>query len=246
MPLPCERYHAFIQIGLMCFTMSTAVASVAFGYKLRNDVIAMLENYEGDIQSRNLPCVRHTYDACKTVTECGISCCPEGYYCSRSPLVGLYCQDYETTCGDRLYCLDYADIVSECHTDICRDKDRISWWTSAAYILACVGIFIDLIEWIQTFALPDITNCKSADNVVSSLIKLLGFGFVIGCGTLRVVKGLQAALCYNAEGNAMLDSAEMNYYFFCVVLFFSSMGSLLEAPISALYGGKLQGTSYLK
>eukprot|EP00929_Paragymnodinium_shiwhaense_P087258 TRINITY_DN47494_c0_g1_i1.p1 TRINITY_DN47494_c0_g1~~TRINITY_DN47494_c0_g1_i1.p1 ORF type:complete len:249 (-),score=34.68 TRINITY_DN47494_c0_g1_i1:172-918(-) len=248
MPLPCERYHAFIQIGLMSFTMATAVASVAFGYKLRNDVIAMGENYEGDIQSRNLPCVRHVYDECKMaqVAECAISCCPEGYYCARSPLVDFYCQDYATTCGDRLYCLDYADPVGTSKNKIRRDYTRVAFWTAASYILACIGIFIDLVEWLQTFALPDIMSCKSVDNLASSLTKLLGFALVVGCGTVDVITGLQAALCYNTEGNLMLESAEQNYYLFAVVLFFSAMGSLAEAPISALYGGKLQGATYVK
>jgi hypothetical protein len=122
----------------------------------------------------------------------------------------------------------------------------MAYWTGAAYTLSVVAVFLDLIEWIQTFAMPDLMSCKSFDNLASSLVKFAAFGMIVGCGTLRSLDSLQNALCYNNDGARLLLLAEQHYYIYAVTIFMSAVGSFFEAPISALYGGKMQGGAYMK
>merc|ERR1712183_207135 len=115
-----------------------------------------------------------------------------------------------------------------------------------AYVLACIGIFFDLIDVIQIFVSPDSVHCKSIDNIISAIVKLIAFGLIVGIGTHTLLSNLQKALCYNVDGTKLLASAETHYYIYSVLQCLSAVLAIVMAPFSALYGGKLHGTAYVK
>merc|ERR1712032_1508310 len=117
----------------------------------------MNENFRGgDPKTNILPCIRSTMDDCDNaqVDECWDYCCPKGYFCYRSPVVGLFCQDGSVTCGDFNWCRDFADIPRSCPTEVCKTHQMVTKVTAASYILAALGIFLDLIDVITIFTLP--------------------------------------------------------------------------------------------
>eukprot|EP00929_Paragymnodinium_shiwhaense_P011522 TRINITY_DN117349_c0_g1_i1.p1 TRINITY_DN117349_c0_g1~~TRINITY_DN117349_c0_g1_i1.p1 ORF type:complete len:246 (-),score=42.37 TRINITY_DN117349_c0_g1_i1:84-821(-) len=240
--------RALIQLFLTGFTLATAVTGMAFAYVFGNYVDQMSENFRGDLKSVNLPCIRHTLAECDSsqVDKCWDYCCPPGYFCARSPIVGLYCQDGVTNCGDHNYCRDLSDIPLTCPTDTCKEFNMVKRVSTVSYIMSCIGIFLDLIDAITICTVPDLVIFKSGVNIFSSLMKLVAFGCVIGAGTQKFLVDLKEAQCYNADGMTMVTNAEGYFWSYAVVQVLSASLSLVVAPISAYYGGKLQGVPYVK
>merc|ERR1719356_919784 len=199
----------------------------------------MSENFRGELRSDNLPCIRSTLEECEAnkVDKCWDYCCPPGYYCARSPIVGLYCKDGAFECGDHNWCRDFADIPETCPTQTCKDYHMIKRVSSWSYVLACIGVFLDLVDIITICTLPDAVIFKSGVNIFSSLMKWVAFGIVLGAGTSKFLLDLDTARCYNDEGAAMVTSAEAMYYSYASMIFISATNSLLLAPLSAYYGG---------
>merc|ERR1712066_425506 len=81
---------------------------------------------------------------------------------------------------------------------------RVTSWT---YILAAIGVFLDLLDIITIFTLADAVMFKSSVNIFSSLVKWIGFGVAIGAGVQNFMADLEAAKCFNADGmNLVKDS----------------------------------------
>mmetsp|Transcript_78279 Transcript_78279/g.226314 ORF Transcript_78279/g.226314 Transcript_78279/m.226314 type:complete len:252 (-) Transcript_78279:84-839(-) len=244
--------RAIVQVFLTGMTVATAITSFAFAFMFERFMDAMLKNYRGDLESltSNLPCLRSTLD----VENCGNSdgfecytyCCPPGYFCARSPIVGLYCQDAATICGNHNWCRDFADIPGTCPTVVCKTHQTVLRVTAWAFILAAVGIVMDLVDIIAIFTLPDAVVFKSGVNVFSSLIKWIAFGAVVGAGTAQFLSELSEAKCFNADGMQLVSDTGGMFLSYCTVQVISAICSLLLAPLSAYYGGKLQGVPYVK
>lgn len=240
--------RAIAQIFLTGLTLATAILAFAFAFVFEKFMDQLMENNRGDLRSENLPCLRTTLDACdSSVTDkCWDYCCPAGYFCSRSPIVGLYCQDGTVNCGNHNWCRDFADIPKTCATDVCKAHEMVARVTSWSYILAAVGIFLDLVDIIAIFTLPDAVIFKSGVNIFSSLIKWIAFGSVLGADTSGFMSDLQAATCFNMQGMQLVKDASGVFMSYAWVQAASAILSLAIAPLSAYYGGKLQGVPYVK
>lgn len=240
--------RALLQIFLTGLTLATAITSFAFAFVFETFMDQMVENNRGDLRSVSLPCLRNTLDACavESTDKCWDYCCPAGYFCSRSPIVGLYCQDGTTDCGNHNWCSDFADIPLTCATDVCKAHMMVVRVTSWAYILAAVGIFLDLVDIIAVFTLPDAVVFKSGVNVFSSLVKWLAFGAVLGAGTPGFMSELESARCFNDRGMQLVADAGGVFTSYAIVQVMSAILSLVVAPLSAYYGGKLTGVPYVK
>jgi hypothetical protein len=120
---------------------------------------------------------------------------------------------------------------------------RVTSWT---YILAAIGVFLDLLDIITIFTLADSVVFKSSVNILSSLIKWIGFGTAIGAGTQNFISDLETARCFNADGMQLVKDAGGMFITYLIVQSVSAVLSLVLAPLSAYYGGKLQGVPYVK
>lgn len=118
--------------------------------------------------------------------------------------------------------------------------------TSWSYILAAIGIFLDLVDVITIFTLPDEVVFKSGTNIFASLVKFLAFGIVLGADTQSFLSQLQSATCYNDAGMQLVADAGGIFVSYAIVQVLSASVSLMLAPLSAYYGGKLQGVPYVK
>eukprot|EP00928_Gymnodinium_smaydae_P074802 TRINITY_DN57818_c0_g1_i1.p1 TRINITY_DN57818_c0_g1~~TRINITY_DN57818_c0_g1_i1.p1 ORF type:complete len:248 (-),score=33.53 TRINITY_DN57818_c0_g1_i1:193-936(-) len=243
------KLRAIIQIFLTVMALATSATAVFFAYFFGNAIDQMSENFRANEQkSTNLPCIRSTLDDCMghLVDKCWSHCCPPGYFCSRSPIVGLYCQDGSSTCGNHNWCRDFADIPRTCVTETCKDAkmvERVSFWS---YILACGGILLDMVDVIVILRQPDQIIFKSGVNIFSMLMKLLAFGVVLGAGTQKFISDLAEARCYNADGMSLVSRAQGFYISYATVQIMSAGTSFILAPMSAYYGGKLTGVPYAK
>lgn len=240
--------RALVQLFLTGLTLATAITSMAFAYVFGNYVDQMSENFRGELQSKSWPCIRSTLAECdgNQVDKCWDYCCPPGYFCARSPIVGLYCQDGTTNCGDHNWCRDFADIPQTCPTETCKEFQMVERVSSWSYVLSCIGIFLDLVDVITICTVPDLVIFKSGVNIFSSLMKWVAFGVVLGAGTQSFLSNLSEAQCYNGDGMQMVSAAMGYFWSYAVVQVLSASLSLLLAPISAYYGGKLQGVPYVK
>jgi len=235
--------RGLIQVLLTTMTLTTACVAVALAYIFGNYIDQMSENFRGALRSTNLPCIRSTMDDCQAtkVDKCWDYCCPPGYYCARSPIVGLYCKDGTYECGDHNWCRDFADIPETCPTQTCKDFKMLERVSSWSYVLACIGIFLDLLDIITIFTLPDSVIFKSGVNIFSSLMKWVAFGTVVGAGTSDFLSDLDEARCFNSEGMTMVANAEATYYSYAIAQVLSASLSVVLAPISAYYGGRVTG-----
>merc|ERR1712176_1035850 len=135
----------------------------------------------------------------------------------RSPIVGLLCQDGTVSCGNHNYCRDFADIPRTCPTETCKNRKMVARVTSWGYFLSAMGIFLDLVDIITIFTLPDAVIFKSGINVLSSLMKFVAFGMVMGAGTQRFLADLKAAQCYDPDGMEMVSNAETMFFSYAVI-----------------------------
>lgn len=240
--------RAILQIFLTGLAVATAITSFAFAFMFEKFMDQMSDNYRGKLKTKALPCVRSTLETCNSATtdKCWDYCCPQGYFCSRSPVVGVYCQDGTTQCGDHNWCRDFADIPRTCPTQVCKNHHTVLRVTSWSFILASVGIVLDLVDIITIFTLPDAVVFKSGVNIFSAVMKFIAFGAIIGAGTSTFLSELAEAKCFNADGMQLVSDASAMFIFYCMVQMISAIVSLLLAPLSAYYGGKLQGVPYVK
>lgn len=208
----------------------------------------MSENFQGELQSVNYPCIRSTLDDCDNALEdkCWDYCCPAGYYCARSPIVGLYCQEGSVTCGDHNWCRDFADIPRTCATEVCKNHHMVKRVTTWSYVLAAMGIVFDLVDVVVMFTLPDKVICKSGVNIFSSLVKMLGFCAIMGAGTQRFMTELLDSQCFNGEGMQLASDAGDVFRAYAIMQVLSAVFGLLLSPFSAYYGGQLSGVPYVK
>lgn len=211
------------------------------------------KNYTGDLKSNILPCIRSTLDLCANDKddECWDRCCPPGYICERSPTVGLYCQDGANVCGGGdpakiIWCQDYADIPAQCKTEVCMKKQMVEEMTLPAFFMSGLGVLLDVIDGVMFFATPDAVIAKSSLNLGASCIKWVAFGIILGAGTQDFMAELYEMQCFNKEGMTAVAQTGQYLVSFVVSQVISALLSLVLAPISAYYGGKLVGVPYVK
>lgn len=246
--------RAIVQVFLTLLTLGTSVVGFTYSIVFREYlVISLVENYDGDLKSEVLPCVRSTLDVCANHKDdqCWDRCCPPQYTCSRHPMVGLYCQDGNNVCGGgdpqkEEWCMQFADISKTCRTQVCIQKDMIFRMTGPAMGLAALAVLFDVIDAVLFIAAPDVVVCKSGLNLMSSMMKWMAFGIIIGGGTQEFMGQLYAARCFNGSGMNTV-ALTVNYLIsFLVSQAISALLSLVLSPISAYYGGKLIGVPYVK
>lgn len=245
--------RAAVQVLLTAFTLVTAITAFAFAFFFEQYMSALYQNMRGETTEAEggqtfLPCVRATLDVCSNTDhdKCFIGCCPAGYQCLISPVVGLYCQHDTTTCGNRKWCLEFADILETCSTDTCRFHRMVGRATTFSYIIAALGIFLDLSDVITFLCRPDSIVCKSSINVLSSIVKWIAFGSALGAGTATFLSNLEAASCFNQDGVEQVGAASSMFLLFATLQVVSAILSLALAPFSAYWGGKLIGVPYVK
>lgn len=237
-----------VQVAITAGNVFTAITAFTMAFLFEKFMDEMLRNYKGELTTTSLPCLRNTLDACdpSLQDECYTYCCPKGYECRRSPIVGLYCQDGETVCGGFNWCRDFADIPGTCATTVCKTHQTVLRVTAWAFILAAVGVFIDCIDVISIFTLPDSVVFKSGVNIFSSLVKWLAFGCLIGAGTGQFLSEMGDAQCFNGDGMQLVADTGGMFLMYCTMQVVSAICSMLLAPISAFYGGKMYGVPYVK
>lgn len=207
------------------------------------------ENYSGPLEPKAaLPCIRSTLDACagNLVDSCSGLCCPSSYSCARSPLVGLYCQDAMVTCGDHNWCRDFADIPGDCSTEVCRNHRMVREVMMVTLVLCGAAAIIDVLDVFLCLLLSDCVKIKAVMNMTSGLVKLVAFGVLIGASTESALATLATAQCFDDDGQSTLHEARQYLVYYAVMQVVSSLLSLALAPLSAYYGGKLQGLPYVK
>lgn len=240
--------RAVVQIFLTCLAIVTAITAFAFAFVFEKFLGQLDDNFTGNPRTTIRPCIRSTLASCpnSATDQCWDYCCPTGYFCEISPVVGLYCMDSECSTLDTNWCTDYADISQTCVTDVCLTHHMVLRVTSWSYILAAIGIFLDLVDIITIFTLPDAVVFKSGTNIFSSLVKWLAFGLVLGAGVQNFLSDLSAASCYNSDGMQLVADAGGMFVSYAIVQVLSAALSLVLSPLSAYYGGKLQGVPYVK
>jgi len=94
--------------------------------------------------------------------------------------------------------------------------------------------------------LPDLVVCKAGTNVLASLMKWIAFGLILGAETDAFLDKLTKAKCYNQTGQQMVSDAKSMFLCYVVMQVVSACLSIVLAPFSAYYGGKLSGVPYVK
>lgn len=241
-----------VQVVLTTITVATAMSAFAFSFFFEQYMNDLYGNMRGTPVQHGgktyLPCVRAVLDRCSANEHdrCQTGCCPAGYECLIHPTVGLYCQDLQTVCGDRDWCMDYADILETCPTDTCATHQMAMRATMWSYILSAIGIFLDLSDIITFIRCPDSIAVKSSINLISSLVKWTAFGAVLGAGVPNFMADLETASCFNKDGVQLVGETTGVFVLFAIVQVASAILSLTLAPFSAYWGGKLVGVPYAK
>lgn len=240
--------RAVLQVLLTVVTVGSAIMAFCFAVLFKDYTNKMNENFKGELISTNLPCIRNALPECDMDREdkCWDRCCPAGYVCKRSPIVGLYCQDGTVSCGNFLWCRDYADVPGTCRTQVCQSDAMVERITVWSYIMAGFGVLLDIVDVVIFCAAPDAVVFKSVMNMASSCVKWVAFGLIVGAGTQDFMTDLYDAQCYNREGMQMTTEAGAMLIMYMFSQIFSAINSLILAPFSAYYGGKLAGVPYVK
>jgi len=68
----------------------------------------------------------------------------------------------------------------------------------------------------------------------------------LGAGTQSFLTQLSEAQCYNGDGLELVSLSQSMFVFYCIIQVVSAILSLLLAPVSAYYGGKLEGVPFVK
>jgi hypothetical protein len=243
--------RAMTQVVLTVLTLGTAVAAFIYTLLFQNSTVAMNLNFRNDMLSENEPCVRNTMPDCSNLEKdtCYVAkpwCCPNKYYCQRSPVVGLYCQHSAVQCGNFEWCRDFADISGQCKTKVCQEDMLVERMTQYAFICSALGVLIDIIDLVTFCACPDAVIFKAVTNMCSSCIKWVAFGVIVGSGAKEFMQELIEARCYNNSGMEMVRTASEELLFYIILQVASAVLSLILAPLSAYFGGKLIGVPYVK
>jgi len=236
-------FRGCVTVLVTVMTLLSAIAAFIFGFLFDQSLEMLNANFRGELKSNALPCIRSTLDDCSNANtdKCWVYCCPEQsqYFCFRSPVVGLYCQDSSTACGDPNWCRDLADVPQTCATEICQTHEMVRRTTTFAYIVSGVGVFIDTVDIISIRTCPSEVVCKYAVNIASALVKWVAFGIVLGAGTGEFLTDLQNAKCFNGDGMELLQSGVAMFVSFALAQVLSAVLSMCLAPCSAYWGGKL-------
>jgi len=237
-----------LQIFLTVACVGTAIIAFVMAFMFEKYITELSENFEGDLTEDYLPCIRNPSEECDDGKSdvCLATCCPRGYECSRDPIVGLVCLDGTIYCGDYQWCRSFADITKSCPTDVCKEHQMVVRVTAWSYILAAMGIVLDLIDVIAMLTLPDFVGFKASVNVCSSLIKWVALFVIVGAGAGGFMTDLEEAKCYDEEGMKLVKDSGTMYVSYSAFQVVSACCSLVLAPFSAYYGGKLQGVPYVK
>lgn len=173
-------------------------------------------------------------------------CCPDNYHCERSPVVGLFCQHAGFRCGKPEWCSRFADISGQCRTEECQEDALVERMANAAFVASSVGVMMDIIDVVVFAACPDAVIFKSIINICSSCVKWIAFGVMVGSGATEFMQNLLEARCYNVQGMEMCKTADEMLFSYIIMQVASAALSLVLAPVSAYYGGKLIGVPYVK
>jgi len=240
--------RALIQLILTGAAVSTAVTAFVIAFMLEQNLISLNKNYTGDITQQSLPCVRGSAKECPItgVDRCWDYCCPFRYYCAISPTVGVSCELGMQTCGNRVWCMDLADVSGKCESQICQRQLTVIRATSISYICAAIGVFVDLVDIISIFTIPDAISVKSSINLFSAVVKFTGQGALLVASSSTFLADLENARCFNADGMNQIASIRFLFSSCVVVQILSGFLSILLSPFSAYYGGKLTGSPYTK
>lgn len=253
--------RAVVQVFLTLLTIGSAITAFSFMIVFREHLIVVLDqNFRGQLKNDQgliQPCVRWTLETCANDKDdqCWDKCCPPGYTCRRNPTVGLYCLDgnVDNQCGDGAddlesnnWCMDYADIPNTCQTPTCLDKQMVFNITVPVFFLAGLAMILDVIDGVMFFASPDAVICKAMINIASMIVKWFAFGLIQGAGTQQFMDNLYMNKCFNREGMVVVVTATVYYVGFIVAEVISALLSLILAPLSAYYGGKIIGVPYVK
>mmetsp|Transcript_17400 Transcript_17400/g.39390 ORF Transcript_17400/g.39390 Transcript_17400/m.39390 type:complete len:249 (+) Transcript_17400:103-849(+) len=242
--------RALVQIFLTVLTLTTGITAFTFAWVFEQFLEQLHQNFQGELTSQILPCIRSTLKECdiSNTDKCWTYCCPpaSGYFCFRSPVVGLMCQDSTSACGDPNWCRDYADVPKTCVTEVCKTHQMVKRVTKWSYFLAAGGIVLDLLDIIVLLMVKDAVVFKSAVNICSSLAKWLAFGTVVGAGTVEFMSELIQSKCYNNPGMDRVTDASSMLISYIVVQVISAVCSMCLAPCSAFYGGRLTGVPNVK
>lgn len=246
--------RAMAQIFLTVLTVGSSLVAFVFSVIFNDQMTSdLMENNAGTLKSNVLPCIREVLPVCGNNVDdkCWDRCCPPGYVCARSPVVGLYCQDGNNICGGGdpsklAWCTDYADIPGSCKSDVCIKRDLVHSLTVPTLTITGFGMFLDLIDIVIFFATPDAVAFKAGLNLTSSLFKWIAFGLLLSAGTAGFISDLYDMQCYNNTGMQAVREAGQYLVSFVVTIVISALLSLILAPLSAFYGGKLIGVPYVK
>lgn len=256
--------RAVIQVVLTLTALGSSGMAFYFAIRFREYTVEMDENFNGEVISRqdrlNLPCLRNVMPFCsnEVADQCSPGCCPPNvtqgelaggkltYMCTREPLVGLYCQDASVSCGRFEWCRDFADIPGDCRTEVCQADNMVSKLTVWCYFMSAIGVLIDIVDVIIWCAWENAVVVKSVLNMVSSCVKWIAFGIIVGGGTQGFMADLYSAKCYNRDGMTMVGDASNMLVMYMFTQVFSAILSLILAPFSSYYGGKLLGVPYVK
>jgi len=189
---------------------------------------------------------------------------PDQYICQKSPIVGLYCQhkDYrvpvnksiqpegplctQVTCPSFGWCRDLADIPGQCLGEACKDYSRALDFLIVCIVFVGLGLVFDFIDLILLIRWPMAVKQKSGANAVSACLKLLAYLLCAAGGVQDFTHELVEQSCFNVQGNELAQSAKDGVKLFQMVTLLTIVGSLVLAPMSAMWGGQLVGLPYAR
>jgi len=246
--------RAISQILFTIFTVSTSLAALIFALQFQSSTKVMKANFRGEMTGTgDDPCVRNTMPDCDNLEEdtCYVSqptCCPPNYHCERDPVVGLYCQHGQASCGNAEWCRYFADISKQCKTEICQQDRLVAKMTRYALVFSALAVLTDVIDIVAFCACPDAVVFKSLINLCSSCIKWGAFTLIVGSGAKEFMVQLVEAGCYHSPNDSALvvERASDELLWFILLQVGSAVLSIILAPLSAYYGGKLVGVPYVK
>jgi hypothetical protein len=243
--------RAFSQLFLTTLTLGTSITAFSLTLLFQQDLDYMNQNFRNSMTSNFEPCIRNTNPDCgnAVMDTCWVAkpwCCPEGYSCQRSPVVGLYCKHGAVDCGNFTWCRDFADISGQCRTSICQKDLLVEKMTGYAFVMAAMGVLLDIVDIVAFAACQDSVVFKSVLNIMSSCTKWVAFGIIVGSGAKEFMTELYVSRCYNKPGMDMVDRAGQTLVAFILMEVGSAVLSLVLAPLSAYYGGKLMGVPHVK
>lgn len=206
-------------------------------------------------------------DSCCPVAQndpLGVASYTNQYVCRKSPIQGLFCQhiDYLVpgantslsspsyctleTCGNFDWCRDFADIPGECLSEACQDYHHAKAFLIVCLVFVSVALVCDLADTIFLFKWRDGVKAKTLLNCVSACLKLLGWLTCLGGGIKSFSEMLSEQKCFNAEGTVLVESVKEGVVNYIVLVILSGAGSLILAPMSMQWGGRLIGLPYAR